>query len=130
MYVEMKNQTKGIMEGIEHFQKQNWQLLDQSEEQYFIDTPEVPELDQWVFTIEKLQFHYHFNTVTIELRRIHDMIVLMDIQTDGLELQQYLEDVIGLPIHVQEQFSFDIPCDNGKLPLLVLETIASLSTDV
>lgn len=130
MYVEMKNQTKGIMESIEHFQKQNWQLLDHGEEHYFIDTPEVPELDQTVFTIEKLEFHYRCNTVTIELRRIHDMIVLMDIQTDGLELQQYLEDVIGLPINVQEQFSFDIPCDNGKLPLLVLETIVNLSTDV
>lgn len=130
MYVEMKNQTKGITESIKQFQKWNWRLLDHDEEQYFIDLPELPEVDQTVFTIEKFRFHYRFNTVTIELRRVHDIIVLMDIQTEGLELQQYLEDVIGLPIHVQEQFSFDIPYDNGKLPLLVLETIASLSTDV
>ncbi|RXZ79061.1 hypothetical protein EBB07_24735 [Paenibacillaceae bacterium] len=130
MYVEMEIQTKGIMENIEHFQKQDWQLLDHSEKQYLIDTPEEPVLNQTIITIEKFQFYYRCNTVTIELRRIHDMIVLMDIQTNGLELQEYLEDVIGLPIRLQEEFSFDIPYDNGKLPLLVLETIASLSTDV
>ncbi|WP_175400645.1 hypothetical protein [Paenibacillus sp. KS1] len=54
----------------------------------------------------------------------------MEIQTDGLELQQYLEEVIGLPMKLQEQFSFDIPCDNDKFPMLVLDTIANLSTEV
>ncbi len=130
MYVEMKNQTEGITESIKHFQEWNWQLVDHGEGQYLIDLPELSEVDQTVFSIENFRFQFRFNTVTIELRRIHDMIVLIDIQTDGLELQQYLEEVIGLPIKVQEQFSFDIPCDNGKLPLLVLDTIANLGTEV
>lgn len=105
-------------------------MLDHGEEQYLIDLPELPEVDHTVFTIEKLRFNYHFNTVTIELRKVHDMIVLMEIQTDGLELQQFLEEVIGLPMRLQEQFSFDIPCDNDKFPMLVLDTIANLSTEV
>ncbi|MCY9528547.1 hypothetical protein M5X04_04250 [Paenibacillus alvei] len=130
MYIEMKSQTEGITESIKHFQKGNWRLLDHGEEQYLIDLPELPDVDQTVFTIEKLRFNYHFNTVTIELRKVHDMIVLMEIQTDGLELQQYLEEVIGLPMKLQEQFSFDIPCDNDKFPMLVLDTIANLSTEV
>lgn len=130
MYIEMKSQTEGITESIKHFQKWNWRLLDHGEEQYLIDLPELPEVDQTIFTIEKLRFNYHFNTVTIELRKVHDMIVLMEIQTDGLELQQYLEEVIGLPMRLEDQFSFDIPCDNDIFPMLVLDTIANLSTEV